>query len=142
RRVPLRAAIGSLRPQAPAAGGPAVLLAHCAAVRARAELHHLPGAARAVRARHGGGVGRGGVARHGEGLAPLSRRDLRAAAAWLRAGLSARGPVLLLRVPALGLAAAVLHRRPAGAAGAVRASTSAGVRGVATDPARHLAGAR
>src|SRR5205807_8100626 len=78
----------------------------------------------------------------GKGPRAVAWRGLRAAATRIRGRLSARGAVLLLRVPALGLAPVVLHRRPAGPAGAVRASTRAGVRSMATDPTRQLARAR
>ena len=50
--------------------------------------------------------------------------------------------VLLLRLPALGLAAAVLHRRAAGAARAVRAHAREGIGGVGAHAARGLGRAR
>src|SRR5207249_4297311 len=52
--------------------------------------------------------------------------------------LPAGGPVLPARLPALGLAAVVLHRGSAGAARAVRAGTGAGVRRVARNAPREL----
>ena len=83
-------------------------------------------------------MGRGRVARDGEGAAAAARRDVGAAAAGLCGRLSARGAVLFDRLPALGLAAAVFHRRSAGAARALRARPRAGVGGVARDPSREL----
>src|SRR5207249_4175745 len=77
-------------------------------------------------------------ARHGEGATATARRHVGAAAAGLRSRLSVGGAVLPARLPPLGLAAAVLHRRPAGAARPVRARPRARVGRVARDPAREL----
>src|SRR5881392_3183397 len=74
-----------------------------------------------LRALFGSGMGRGRVARHGEGARPAARRNVGPAAAGLCRRLPAGGPVLPARLPALGLAAVVLHRGSAGAARAVRA---------------------
>src|SRR2546426_11292941 len=101
-------------------------------------LHHVPGAAGAVRDRDGRRVGRRGVARDGEGAAPAARRRLGTATAGLRRRLSARRAVLLLRVPALGLAAAVLPGRPPCPARPVRARPGARIRGLAGHAAREL----
>src|SRR5207237_2620247 len=60
------------------------------------------------------------------------------AAAGLCGRLSAGGPVLPTRLPPLGLAAPVLHRRLAGAARAIRARPRTGVRSVARDPSQGL----
>jgi len=84
------------------------------------ELHDVPRAARAVRHRDGRGVGRRAslvmekVPRLRGVVSGCCNRDTRPAICC--------GAVLLLRVPALGLAPVVLHRRPAGAARAVRAA--------------------
>src|SRR2546427_12736656 len=63
-------------------------------------------------------------------------------AAGLRRGIPARRLVLLLRVPALGMAAALLHRRAAGVARAVRARPRARIGSVARHAARELDRAR
>ena len=104
----------------PADDRPRLLLGRRGAVRLRAELHDLPGSARALRHRHGGRVGRRRVARHGEGP-PRWRGML---SGFLQEGYAVgyllAAVLLLLRLPALGLAADVLHRRAARAAGALR----------------------
>src|SRR6266702_1823840 len=71
-------------------------------------------------------------------LRALSGRRVGAAATGLCVGLSARCVMLPHAVPALRLAAAVLHRRPARAARTVRARAGEGVGGVAGDTAREL----
>src|SRR5439155_1505708 len=74
----------------------------------------------------------------GKSDAAISGRRVGAAATGLCVGLSARGVMLPHAVPALRLAAAVLHRRPARAARTVRARAGEGVGGVAGDTAREL----
>src|SRR5207249_10141895 len=108
----------------------------------RAELHDVSRAPGPVRDRDGRRVGRGRVPGHGEGATPVSGRRVGFLATGVRAGLPARRPVLPRPVPALRLAAAVLHRWPARAARAVRAGARAGVGGVAGETARGLEWAR
>src|SRR5256885_1109831 len=83
-------------------------------------------------------MGRRGVAGDGEGAGEAARRDVGTLAAGLRGRLSARRALLSVRVPALGLAAALLYRRPPRPARAVRARARAGVRRVARDAARDV----
>src|SRR5580658_2991249 len=55
-------------------------------------------------------MGRGRIAGDGEGVAEISRPDLRRAATRLRTGQPARRALLLLSVRSLGMAADVLPR--------------------------------
>ncbi len=95
-----------------------------------------------VRHRDGRRVGRRCVAGDGEGADPAARSLLGVPAAGLRGRLPARGAVLLRRVPALGVAPPVLHRRAAGAAGGVHPLPGEGVGGVAALAGAHLERAR
>src|SRR5205823_1239724 len=119
-RVRLRAAGRPLRAQVAADDRSGVLLGGRGAHGPGAELRHVPGAAGTVWDRHGRRVGRGRVAGDGEGPSALPRRGVRTAAAGLCAGIPAGGGLLPRGVPTLGMAPALLHRRPAGAVGAVR----------------------
>ncbi len=106
------------------------------ALRARAQLHHFPHTARALRHRHGRRMGRRRVAGHGESAARL-----RGVLSGLLQEGYATGNLLaaicyLLSLPALGLAAAVFPGRPAGVAGAVRAFPRERIRSLGKDAAK------
>src|SRR5207237_8789299 len=73
-----------------------------------------------VRNRDGRRMGRWRFAGNGESADGSSRNVIGIAPGGLCNRLSARRNLLLLRFPSLGMAADVLHRRTAGAAGAVR----------------------
>src|SRR5215468_4143749 len=84
-------------------------------------------------------MGRRRVARNGEDAEASARHLLGAAAGRLRLRQLARGGLLLLRVPALGMAADVLHRRPAGAPRALCAYERERIRGLGAQPSPKLA---
>src|ERR1017187_4068306 len=132
-RVFVRSAGGPLRAAAAADARPGVLLGGGSALRPRAQLRHLPVAARAFRNWHGRGVGDWGVAGNGESAAAVARGAFRFPATGLCHGQPAGHLVLLPVVPAVRLEAAIFHWRVAGAAGAVRALAREGIGSLAED---------
>src|SRR5580704_8668991 len=74
---------GPLWPQASADDRPGLLFGNRGAHWARAQLHYLPGAARAVWYRHGRRMGRWRIARHGESSAAAARPAVRVVAGGL-----------------------------------------------------------
>ena len=138
RCVHLRAHGRPLRPQDSADDRPRVLFDRRGGDGTRALVRGVSRASRALRDRNGRRMGRRRVARDGEGAGSPARRALRIPAGGLRGRQPARRPVFLLRVPALGLASDVLHRRNPGAARALRALVRQGIRGLGADAASRL----
>src|SRR5260370_8543379 len=91
-----------------------------------------------LRHRHGRRVGRLRLSRHGKSDNQTARVSLRLAPAGIRSGLPSGGDLFLLRLPPLGLATDVFHRRITRPAWAFRPLPGQRIGGVAEDSPLHL----